>query len=298
ITPPIIGMISVAVGFLIPLLIAICYLKNTTTFFNDPIILNDPARHAGLFRGGGKLQFDIQTLENSASQTLSDIFRQGTSYYYDVQHPDFSGKLTWIAVIAVFATGFFLALQTPAVRIILSLVAFHILLNLIVPSFAENVPGIRRATGFLAGIYAWYGITAFALFIESSSKHRLEKIIKWVGVVACLLITTNNLINYVKNKEIIGRLSAFRNISWFAIKDTPKESLQYWLDRTGEGEALICYSAGNAPVACSYAEIYAAIAGFRNWNRLPELPVRAFDWKAQKITTLNVDLWETYYFFH
>jgi hypothetical protein len=275
-----------AVGFIIPFLFAVFYMENTREFLNDPLI------HKGLFRGGGKFQLDIQTFKNSLDQTLLDIFQRGTSYYYYLEHPDFSGPLGWIAVGGILAFGIFIAARVRSLRPILLLTGFHILLNLMVPSFTEG-SGIRRSTGFLAGIYAWYAIGLYGLLTQSS----LRKI-KWIGVLTCFLFTANNLINYARNLETIKVSTNYSDTIWFTAKDTPQKSLEYWSEAIAQGAKLICYDGPKAGVPCDYAKIYAAIAGFRRWNGLTEVPVRAYDWNIQEYRTLSPDLWETHYFSH
>jgi hypothetical protein len=115
---------------------------------------------------------------------------------------------------------------------------------------------------------------------------------KWIGVAACLVLTFNNCINYARNRETIGQPNIHSN-PWFAFKDTPDESLRFWLEYTEKGGALVCKGG-----YCPYAEIYAAIAGFRKWNGLSELPVQAYDPKTDQIVILNPDLWKRYYFRH
>jgi hypothetical protein len=275
-----------ALGFIIPFLVAILYLKNTHDFLNDPVA------HAGLFRGGGHLRLDTQSVKNAAYQTLSDVFQEGASYYYDLEHPDFSGTLIWIAVAAIFVSGLFIAVKNPSSRPIFLLAGFHIVVNLIGSSLAEG-GGIRRSTGLLVGIYAWYAITLCGIFTQPS----LRKV-KWIGALACLLLTANNLVNYARNIEVVRGRSIFDDTVWFTAKDTAEKSLEYWLQGTAHGTAITCFDARNRRVACDYAKIYAAIAGFRHWNGLPEIPVRAYDWKTREDRTLSIDLWETYYFPH
>lgn len=282
-----ISIIAGAAGFIAPFFLALYYLTDAREFLNDPVA------QAGLFRGGGHLQMDIETLQNSLQQTLSDIFQEGTSYYYYLQSPDFSGPLTWIAVLVTLALGVYIAGKTPSLRPILLLTGTHILLNVIVPGFASG-SGIRRSTGFLAGIYAWYAIVLYGLLTHSSSQK-----IKWIGIVACFLLTANNLISYPSNIRAVSSATMFSDATWFAVEDTPEKSLNYWLEVTANGEPLTCYDvATNARVACQYGKIYAAIAGFRRWNGLPEKPVRAYDWNTQENRILSPDLWETYYFPH
>jgi hypothetical protein len=161
-----------------------------------------------------------------------------------------------------------------------------------VPSFTEG-SGIRRSTGFLAGIYAWYAIGLYGLLTQSS----LRKI-KWIGVLTCFLFTANNLINYARNLETIKVSTNYSDTIWFTAKDTPQKSLEYWSEAIAQGAKLICYDGPKAGVPCDYVKIYAAIAGFRHWNGLSEIPVRAYDWNTQEYRTLSPDLWETHYFSH
>jgi hypothetical protein len=277
-----------AVGLIIPFLIAVYYLKNARDFLNDPVT------QGGLFRGGGKLQLDIQVLKMSIQQTLSDIFQEGTSYYYYLPWPDFSGPIAWIGVAGAFLFGVFIAVKAPSFRPIFLLAGFHILLGLVAPGFALY-PGIRRSTGFLAGMYAWYAIVLCGLCTQSS----LRKI-KRTGLLICFLLTANNLVHYPRNIEAVGGRSIWDDVTWFSIENTAEQSLQRWLEITGKGDALVCFHnvKTNVRVPCDYAKIYAAIAGYRRWNGLPETPVRAYDWNTREERVLSTTLWETYYFAH
>ncbi len=276
-------------GFSLPLVIALSYLKDPRK------LLNDPVTGAGLFRGGGKLHPNIQSLGNSVYQSLADILQQGTSYYYYLQHPDFSGWPIWIAGLIALGLGVFIAVKKPGLRFALFLAGFHTLLNLLLPSFAPNLPGIRRSTGLLFGLYAFYAVVVFGLFTETSLKN-----LKWAGAAACVFFTVSNLTGYWTNMVAVALpVVPYADTTWFAAKETPSRSLQYWLAVTAKGMPLKCYDAATrSPVPCQYATIYAAIAGYRHWNGLPEIPVIAYDWKTQENRNLSPDLWETYYFPH
>jgi hypothetical protein len=277
-----------ATGFAVPFLVALSYLKNTREFLNDPVA------KAGLFRGGGHFQPDVPSFMRSAVQSVWDVFQWGYTYYYYLEHPDFSGAIGWPAVLAIFGLGVFIARKIPSFKVIFALAGFQILFNLAVSSLADD-SGIRRSTGFLLGIYAWYAIVFCALITQAALKK-----IKWPGLLLCFLLTANSLMHYPANLDDVGARTIWDDVTWFKVESTAERSLQRWLEITARGESLVCFHRvkTDARVPCDYAKIYAALSGYRRWNGLPEIPVRAYDWNTRQERELNTKLWENYYFPH
>jgi hypothetical protein len=273
-----------AAGFAVPFLGALLYLKNTREFLNDPVT------KAGLFRGGGHFHPDVPSFMRSAVQSFWDVFQRGYTYYFYLERPDFSGALGWIGVLGIFALGVFIARKITSLKVIFGLAGFQVLFTLAVSSLADD-SGIRRSTGFLLGIYAWYALVFYALATQAA----LRKI-QWPGLLLCLLLTANNLMHYPVNLQDVGARTTWDDVIWFGVESTAERSLLHWLEITARRESLACLDPVKTDirVPCDYAKIYAAIAGFRRWNGLPEIPVRAYDWTTRQERELNTKLWETY----
>jgi hypothetical protein len=94
-----------------------------------------------------------------------------------------------------------------------------------------------------------------------------------------------------------GADSRYRNTDWFAVKETPAESVEFFTSQLESGQRLSCPgdSAGRV-MPCRYQEIYPAIAGSRDWNGLAPIEVRAVDWRTGGDITLTPSLWTDRYY--
>ena len=113
-----------------------------------------------------------------------------------------------------------------------------------------------------------------------------------------LVLPVHHLHSYVVNLNGLGEPRHFAYRAWLGVEGNPQESLRFGLEMAEHGKALFCSAEQGNRGECRYAEIYAAVAGYRLWNGLPERPVRAYDWKKDEIIVLSVEPWRSWHFPH
>ncbi len=279
-------------AFVLPLLTAFLYLKDFS------ILLKDPISGDGIFRGGGGLTLDSTYFKASLKSTLKDLFISGNTYYFEIQNVEFSNPIVAIAVIVVLSGSVFLLFKRKDYRIPLLLAFFLLWISLLLPNLSKGLPGIRRCTGLILSFYC-----LFILFIHSiMAGSEKSRNIRFIGIIICVLFLGHHTGAYFKNLTHFNKLSAYSDITWFTVKGVPRESLKYWAtqsDGKNPDIYLKCIEAdSNLPLPCRYAEIYAAITGYRKWNNMENRPVFGYDLSTKKFIPLSIKLWEEYYFPH
>lgn len=275
-------------AFLLPLIGALIYLK-------DPgMLLYDSRVQAGIFRGGGKLGFDLEAMAATMLTTLGDLIAYGDSYYFELRRAEFSEE-AFLALVVLLPGGIIAWHREKKFGLVFAAAYLLIGLGWFAPAFsAGNAPGLRRSTPVLAGIYMLLALCWHWALTSPFSK-------RWWRI-ATILICLLPLIHHVRilpdNFGGIGQASRWTNAYWFGTTH-PQIALEVRERENAAGRPLAC-PRPNGPESrhCRYAEIFAAIAGYRHWNDLPPVPIRAFDWKSRKAIELNTRLWETYYFPH
>ena len=286
--PSVVQITSGFAGMVMPMAIGFLYVRDRQ------LLIFDPVAQTGLFRGGGHLDWSWPTLYRGLSRALSDLFDEGYSYYFILPLPDFSGPMMLLSLTAAMIMVVLLAVRSRMFRLPLLLIAAHTALNLIFPNFADNAPGIRKCTGAVSGIYALYLLAYYGLYEQEG----ISKTIRRAGLICLLLLPLHHLYSYAVNLDGLSEPNPFAYGSWFAVKGDPRESFGYSLQMVDEGQAFFCAAEQTNRGECRYQEIYAAVAGYRLWNGLPETPVFAYDWNRNDIIPLSVDLWKSYYFPH
>ncbi len=276
----IISMVIVISGFMVPLLAGYSYVKNHN------LLVYDPAVEAGLFRGGGRIEISAGVLETSVKQTLSDLTYTGNSYYFDLPFPDLSGNLALITIVLAVASGYLLGWRDKNMLALLVLVSAFTLFNLLVPGLSSHLPGLRRSTGIIAGIYALFAISYYVTMRKLETK----KILQIAAVLLFLLLPYSNLVHLKQNLEALSKENPMDD-PWFKFEKTPEASLMKILQLVKEGKPLACSDGSGKHVPCRYYEIFAAVSGDMEWNNLPRFPVKAIDWKTSKEVVLSIDLW-------
>ncbi|MBF0279335.1 MAG: hypothetical protein HQM13_16180 [SAR324 cluster bacterium] len=277
-----------AAGFVLPFLFALYYLK-------DPaLLILDPNTQKGIFRGGGTLLWEWQSYIANVKQVLKDLFQPGSSYYFELKHVEFSNLFIQIPSVLILLYGFFLLATNRALRPLLIAAFSLLLITLIIPNLAGySAPGIRRATGLIPAFYAifagvWYYLTS----------HKIPLLLKRMGMLICIFPLFHHLAVYIPNYSAIADPSRYRNVGFFAVKETPQQSFQEIFKYVENNQMLICLDVHQQPQVCRYSEIFAAIAGHQKWNGLKKKPVFAYDWRSKNRIQLSTKLWEDYYFPH
>ncbi len=276
------------VGFLVPLIA-------TLLFVRDPaLLIYDPNTNSGIFRGGGRIIVDFFAWGMNVLTIIEDLFYHGTSYYFEIQAAEFSGLPLQILTVTLTFYGVALLFRNRGLRLYLFCAYLLIIINLVVPNLTDTgFPGLRRATGLVAGIYGLFSILLFRWKWEFLNRSGRVVLIFIAG-----LFLFHHARAYQENYRALGQASKFREDEWFVIRSDPEENLQFWLKYQADGGVFQCSGPNEKPRPCFYSRIYGALAGYRRWNGIEEIPVRAMDWKTGRIIQLNTSLWESYYFPH
>ncbi|MBI2595290.1 glycosyltransferase family 39 protein [Candidatus Daviesbacteria bacterium] len=264
------------------LLLSILYIKNRQ------ILIYDTNSNLGLFRGGGRLEFDLDLLISNFRIMFSDLFQIPVSYYFEPLKTEFSDFYPMFVVIFVMVISLALFLKIQRLRFFIGFVwtcflGYSIVLNLFGPI---GLGGIRRETIILTLFYLLFVIVwKFISNIKKSSFGR-----NLVLVVLGLLLI-HHIFVYPQNLGQLNKQSKFGN--WFA----PNAELSFRSQiKTIEAEDLWVNCEENVnPYAhsrCAGLSInYALIAGECLWNRRLCHKVIAFDAKNQKHFLINLNFW-------
>jgi hypothetical protein len=270
-------------GAALPLTAALAFVRN------PQVLIFDPATHAGLFRGGGQLGFDLASMWAAVLKTLGDIFVRGGSYYFDITRPDISGLVAQAAFAVVALTFLYLAATKGVDWLISASIALLAGLSLVVPSLTiDGEPGLRRSTGLLAAYFVGVSLTWSFCTTSRIGKRGLQ----WIGLLACVVLVIDSVVKLPSLAADLERKNAFQNYDWFAIAPSPPESLDRLRAAVNEGQPLACpVGQDGAIVPCRFQEVYAAIAGYQQWNHLGDGRVQAIDWQTGDPIVLTPELW-------
>src|SRR5262245_5652325 len=246
----------VAIGFLTPLVAAYAYLQNRSAFLFDPSVGG-----AGVFRGGGnEIALNAAEMAKAIGVVLQDLFVRGSSYYFALPHVEFSGLIGVASAWAILVAALVIAWNWKPSRVPLALAAALCMSAVVVPSLSQHLPGLRRSTGFIAAAYV-----VFACVWAAPVPAGLRAVPVWAGRIACVLLVAHHLLVFAPNRNYLRAETGKVHDPWFNRFGSPAESIQIWVnDWVQKGRPLPCES----PTPCRYAEIYAALAGYMQWNGL------------------------------
>jgi hypothetical protein len=279
--------ISGLVGMATPLIAVFAYIQTPR------LLIYDPDTHAGLFRAGGQLGFDPAALGASLHVVARDLFIQGSSYYDEVSHPDFSGPIAIAGLCGLVATIVYLAVSKRADRTLLAAAGLLLVASAIAPNLSiQGEPGLRRCTGLLSAYFVLFAM-AWRFYATRSQRNLWTS----AGMVLCVLLPIGNALKLPSLSSDVGAPSVYRNVDWFAIEVTPVASLDRLLARLDEGQGLSCpRDSENRVTPCRYQEAYAALAGYRKWNGFPSIDIHAADWRTGDDIILSPRLWLDHHF--
>lgn len=279
-------------AFLLPLALGLALVEDPRTFIHDPVT------GTGVFRAGGGLRLEPGALASSIGATVRDLFVRGESYYFELRLPDFRGEAGGLAVAFVLAAGAALLVADRAARLPVALALGTIVLGLSVPNLSAHLPGVRRSTAALAGFYALFAIVLGRLARDGPPAPAPAPAfprLRLAGLSVLLALPIQHALAYPQNLADLGRPSIYRQRNFFTDRPTAALSLESWLEATGRGETVRILDGSGRPRAAPYAEIFAALAGYRVWNGLPEVPILAHDAKYDRPIRLSKELWDTGY---
>jgi hypothetical protein len=268
----------VAAGFLTPLVAAYAYLQNRSAFLSDPSVGG-----AGVFRGGGNaMALNVVGMARAIAVVFQDLFVRGSSYYFALPHVEFSGLIGVAAAWAILVAALVVAWNWKPSRVPLVLAAALCLVAVVVPSLSQYLPGLRRSTGFIAATYV-----VLACVWGAPVPSGLRATAVWAGRIACVLLVAHHLIVFAPNRRYLQAETSKVHDPWFNRFGSPAESIQIWVnDWVQKGRPLTCESS----MPCRYAEIYAALAGYMQWNGLDARPVLATNPATGQVTPLDIPL--------
>jgi hypothetical protein len=258
---------TAAAGFAFPLAAARLYIRGPLFY--------DPGTDSGLFRGGGYFDGSPSAVGEAAMVVVRDLFVAGESYYFDLQRVEF-GSVLAVAALAATVVGVVLALaKRPPWRPYIALAVLLVATGLIVPSLSSQYPGLRRATGTLAGFYLLYAFALAECFRSENGRGWLRG---GLAIALLLLPASHVLARHDARGEQDAR-SRFATRYWFATNGSPRESFEHWLAYSERERSLPSCNAAHAfPVRnCRYSEIFAALDGHRIWNGLASIPIAVED---------------------
>lgn len=284
-------LISVC-SFLAPLVAVFVFVKNRQ------LLILDSHNNGGIFRGGGQIMFSGEVFVKSIEGLFSDLFVRANSYYFEVAKVEFSDVYPVATVALVVILAVYLFLKARGYRMVVGLAFFTFAFTIIVYGFSFDpslAPGMRRASAVLATFYVLF--TAVWHFV--TRWHTKKPYVRWVTMAVLALLPLHHLIVLPFNVDGLKKPSLYRETSWFTIADTPTKSLDRIVEAaTKEDLRLGCQTSVGQVVVCRLSEVYAAVAGSCEWNRLPCKNITALDPKTGKLIKLSTKLWEEYYFEH
>lgn len=254
---------------------------------NRGVLLVDPHNGGGMFRGGGGgLAHSISTVLEAVRITLVDLFVAGGSYYCSLKTVEFGGWLGVAACVMTLGLGVWAAVTVQSSRVALGMALGLMACGLLLPSLANQVPGLRRCTGMLFGFYA------VATLVHAHAPRR------WLYSAPLWLLMAHHVVAVPGVLRDLGVESQWRQ-TWLNIEHTADASLQHWVDQVESGIPISCrdYAEGKR-VECRYAEVYAAVAGQARWTQGRDVEVLALDVRTGQTLQLTTLLWETYFLDH
>lgn len=269
-------------GFLLPLALATMTMRDPRSLFWDPV------DHAGIFRGGaGGWVTDPAVLSKNLAVLAEDLFRDGSSYYFELHGVEFGGWLGRASFAAVVSLTALAAWKVRSARPVVATAGAAALFAAISTSAAAGPPGLRRATGIVAAFYLLVAMI-WALLPRLATRPAARAAI--TGLL--LLLPLHHLIAFGEHLKQARTPIWGRERVWFAIGPTPEDALEHWVSHTAEGRPLDCRTMRTpGKQACGYDYIYAAIGGFRRWNGEPTIDIRAIDPKTGEAMELSPFDW-------
>ncbi|HEX2464718.1 MAG TPA: hypothetical protein VHR17_08830 [Thermoanaerobaculia bacterium] len=271
-------------GFVLPLALATVAMRDPRSLYWDPI------DHAGIFRGGaGGWVTDPSIVSANLSTLVDDLFRRGSSYYFELRAVEFGGWLGRASFAGVVTLAAVAAWKVRSARPVVATAAAAALLAALATSAAAGPPGLRRATAVVAAFYLMVPMI-WVLVPRLAARPASRATI--VGLL--LLLPIHHLLAYGEHLKQARTAIWGRERVWFGIDRSPEAALEHWVSHTAEGRPLDCRTLRTpGKQACGYDYIYAAIGGFRRWNGEPPIDIRAVDPRTGEAIVLSPFDWRS-----
>jgi len=277
-------------GLAAPLALGLLWMEHPGMLLYDPKTPDG----SGLFRGGGRVVWEVDNFLTGLKAALGDIFLVGRSYHFEVSRPDFCSPVGIAVFVFLVGTSVWLMARHAAFRKSISVWWGLALISLLVPCLSGGNPGLRRCTGVLAGLYAVYVLIWWRLSVPCERRSWAN----WAGIGVCLLLPLHHVWAFVGNYQTVTKPTRYPADVWYRAAATPRQSVDYLLEFTREGKPLPVFPRDGRLVYVPYSNIFATLAGWRRWNGLPPQPVKCFDYNTGRIIETRMELWDTYYFPH
>jgi hypothetical protein len=271
-------------GFLLPLLLATFGMREPRSLYWDPV------DGAGIFRGGaGGWVSEGATIAKNLGTLGDDLFRRGSSYYFELRAVEFGGWLGLVSFAAVVVLSVLAAWKVRAARPVVGTAAAAAVLATVSTSVAAGPPGLRRATTIVAAFYLLVA-TLWVLLPRLASRRSARLAI--AGLL--LLLPVHHLFAYADHLRQSRAPIWGRERVWFAVARTLEQSLEHWVSHTAQRQPLDCRGLRTpGKQVCGYDYIYAAIGGFRLWNGEPPIEIRAIDPRTGEAVVLSPSDWRS-----
>ena len=271
-------VIWMAAGFSIPLAAAVLFVRN-----RGALLFDAATGGAGVFRGGGgALTSDPFDVTRAIGAVFHDLFVGGNSYYFSLPHTEFSGLPGVVAAWGILAGALVVAWNWRASRVPIALAGALCVLSIAAPALSRHLPGLRRSTGFIAGMYV-----IVACMWAAPVPSGLRALAVWTGKIACLLLLIHHIVVYMPNARYLEASARQVDDPWFHRFGGPSASVATWArDFVLQGKPLTCES---PPENCRFAEIYAAVSAYLSWNGPGERPVMIVDPKSSAVIPIDIE---------
>lgn len=285
------------ISFCLPIIIVFSYLKE------PQLLIYDSHVNSGIFRGGGGERIPhsqaaiLNNINTGTKLVKRDLFNFPGSFYFETNiiQAEFSHKLLFWLVIFILLISLWLFLRVKQARLALGLSWLLMLTSLFVGNFSGFLPGIRRSTGFLAGLYAVY----IVVWKYNDRKYLGNSLLVLLVLFSLLGISFHHLKVYSNNRKALLYPSLHAADACFnKIPGNPAKSLDKYINQAKNGEQLNNNAEDDKINVCRLHAIYSAAAGSCLWNHLNCPPLWGYDENTKGFILLSTTLWEKYYFNH
>lgn len=273
-------------GFFLPFLLSVLYIRNSN------LLLYDPIRKAGMFRGAGDFNFSLQNFFKNTTVLATDLFITGKSYYFEVLASDFSHLFP---VLSILATLYLIAIafKNKVLRPIILIITVSLIFNFLSTGFILNV-GIRRNTPLIFGFYIFFTIAFYQLF-RINFKNKFKKNIL---IIFLIILPIHHILVLSLNYNYLTTKSQHQYSLYFTTQETPQKSVDFILSLSQKEELRLDCIKTKEDNYCRFNEIYPLIKAGCKWNNLNCKNVYGYSPEEKKYLPLSLDLWKNDYWEH
>jgi hypothetical protein len=274
------------VFFLLPLILGFAFIQNRT------LLIYDANDHSGIFRGAAHT-LDMAHGWDRVRESFVGFATVSPSYYYEVEHVEFSNWFPLLALSAVLLITIYLWIHQKKYRLWIVPVLVIVFLNIITLWLFSDTGGIgyastRRATGILASFYMFFVIACH--WFMNKGIHRKYWL---VCFFLFLFIPIHHLAVFLPNVKVMTGPSRYDESTWFKTKRTIIESLASYQETLEKDDIQVaCPYAPGIPTDCSYVRLYAAVSASCYWNHHICHQIWGWDPFHDTYVRLRIPLWD------